>query len=422
MSPSGTRSDVPASGATAARTKWIVVALLFLSAAINYIDRSSLSIAAPELAAEFSLSPVQMGTLFSAFFWSYAVCQIFAGWLTDRFPVARVFAIGYFVWSAATLFSGLVNTMGALLALRLLLGAGESVAFPCYSKIIAATFPTEKRGLPNALLDAGTKIGPALGTLIGGLLLAGYGWRSLFIVLGVGSLVWLIPWLIWAPRSETMGTLALRESPGLFDILRKRQAWGTFAGAFCYTYAYFFLLTWLPSYLVQERHLSFEMMGILGSIPFAVSAVSAVVCGWLSDAWIRRGASATRARKTFVVSGLLLSTSMVPAAVVPNLTASMILLSIAYVAFGMYASNHWAITQTLAGPEAAGKWSGIQNTAGAASGIVAPVATGFIVEGTGSYFWAFASPAVLAIAGACCYLFVVGPVAPVNWVRRGSRR
>ena len=403
---------------TTTRAQWVVVALLFLSAAINFIDRGSLSIAAPALTAEFGLSPSQLGLLLSAFFWTYAFCQIFAGWLVDRFSVAWVFGIGYLVWSAATLLSGFAGSIATLFALRMLLGVGESVAFPAYSKIIVASFPTEKRGLPNALVDAGTKLGPAIGSLIGGFLLADYGWRILFIVLGTGSLLWFLPWVAWAPRTTTTRDQARGGGPGIIDILRRREAWGTFIGAFSYTYAYFFLLTWLPSYLVQERHLSLATMGVLGSIPFVVSAIAAVLCGWASDAWIRRGGSPTKVRKTFVVTGLLLSTATLPSAIVPSLTVSMLLLNLSYIAFGMYASNHWAITQTLAGREASGKWSGIQNTIGALAGVIAPNVTGWIVETTGGFFWAFLSPAALAIVGACSYLFVVGPVAPVQWERR----
>ena len=304
--------------------------------------------------------------------------------------------------------------------LRLLLGAGESVAFPCYSKVIAAGFPTGQRGLPNSLLEAGTKLGPALGSLVGGWLVADYGWRVMFFVLGLGSLLWLIPWTIWAPRpgpSSHQSTSHL--VVGMAVIIRRRDAWGTFIGNFCYTYAYYFLLTWLPFYLVSERHVSLSAMGVIGSIPFWGSAVSAVVCGWASDRWIRRGGSPTRVRKTFVVCGMLLSTIMVPAALVKDLTLSIVLLSIAYAAFGMYASNHWAITQTLAGPAAAGTWTGLQNTIGNLSGILAPIITGLIVSKTGSFYWAFVSPAILALVGVCCYLFLVGPVAPVRWKEAG---
>ncbi len=393
-----------------------MVALLFFAAAINYIDRGSLSVAAPRLVTELSLSPVQMGFLLSAFFWSYTAFQLLSGWLADRYPVTWVFGIGFCIWSAATMASGFAGGLVSLAVMRLLLGVGESVAFPCYSKVIAAGFPIERRGLPNALLEAGTKLGPAIGTLAGGLLVAHYGWRFMFIALGAGSLLWLIPWTVWAPRPKpSTAVIASASAVTMAQIAKRKDAWGTFLGNFCYTYSYYFLLTWLPSYLVKERHVSLAAMGVIGSIPFWGSAVSAVLCGWASDRWIRRGASPTRVRKTFVVAGLLLSTIMVPAALVHDLRLSMVLLSLAYMAFGMYASNHWAITQTLAGPEAAGKWTGLQNTVGNLSGIIAPIVTGFIVAETGSFYWAFVSPALLALAGVACYFFLVGEVAPVNW-------
>ena len=398
--------------------QWLVIALLFLSACINYVDRGSLSLAAPRLSVDLGLTPVQMGLLLSAFFWTYAACQTFAGLLIDRFPVLWVFGIGFFVWASATLGMGFAGGMASVIVLRLLLGVGESVAFPSYSKIIATGFPLQQRGLPNALLDAGTKLGPAIGTLVGGYILAVYGWRMMFWVLGAGSLAWLVPWCIWAPRpaaNEPQPSEAAEASPSIWEIVARKEAWGTFIGNACYTYAYFFLLTWFPSYLVQERHVPVSRLAVLGSIPFWGSAISAVLCGWASDTWIKRGASPTRVRKTFVICGLLLSIIMLPSAMVSDLNLSVFLLSVAYIAFGMYASNHWAITQTLAGPAAAGKWTGLQNTVGALSGVVAPIVTGFIVQKTGVFFLAFLSPAILALVGVACYVFLVGPVKPLEW-------
>jgi MFS family permease len=395
----------------------VLIGLLVAVAVINYIDRGSLSVAAPAISAEMHLDPERMGVLLSAFFWSYAALQFVAGWLADRFSVVWVLAIGLVVWSAATLGTGLTAGLGALLVCRVVLGAGESVAFPCYSKAIAGNFPIERRGVPNSLIEAATKLGPALGTLLGGILLAHHGWRFLFLVLGAGSLVWLGPWLAWAPRTAAPQREERRDSPTVMQIARCRDAWGTFLGNACYTYSYYFLLTWLPSYLVQARHLSMEAMGVWGSIPYFAAAVAAMICGWLSDAWIGRGGSPTRVRKTFVASGFLLSTVMVGAPIASELRTSMLLLCVGYIAFGVLASNHWAITQTLAGASAAGTWTGMQNTIGNLSGIVAPIVTGIIVKVTGSYFWAFVSPAILAVVGACSYLFLVREVAPIKWRR-----
>jgi MFS family permease len=397
-----------------ASRSWVLIGLLAAAAVINYVDRGSLSVAAPTISTELHLDPVRMGVVLSAFFWSYAALQLIAGWLADRFSVKWVLGGGFAIWTAATWSTGITGGVAGLLVCRVLLGAGESVAFPCYSKVIAADFPIDRRGVPNSLIEAATKLGPAVGMLLGGILLTHYGWRVLFLALGAGGLIWLVPWLAWTPPASRV-TVERRQSPGMLAIAARRDAWGTFLGNACYTYSYYFLLTWLPSYLVQARHLSLETMGVLGSIPYLAAAAAAMVCGWLSDRWIRLGATPTRVRKSFVATGFLLSTVMVGAPLVRELRTSMALLCVGYIAFGILASNHWAITQTLAGPRAAGTWTGMQNTIGNLSGIVAPIATGFIVKLTGSYAWAFASPAILAVAGAGSYLFLVGEVVPAKW-------
>ena len=405
----------PAPSATTIR-QWGVVGVLLLAAILNSADRSSLAIAAPALARELMLSPVQMGFLLSAFFWTYAVGQVVAGWFTDRFPVLWVFTIGFVVWSGATFCTGLVQGMTALLVLRLLLGCGESVAFPCYSKIFATEFPPAKQGLPNAILNSGTKIGAALGVLLGGILIAVYGWRMMFFVLGGSGVVFLILWFILAPRPDRkpQGQLA-PAGPGYADILRNRDAWGTFLGAACYNYAYFFGLTWLPSYLVQQKHLSLEKMGVIGAIPFWAAAASAIIGGWTSDALIKKGHSTTKVRKAFVAFGLVFSVAAFPSAIVEDLTASLVLLTVAYTALGVTVSNMWAISQTLAGPTAAGKWAGAQNCLGAIAGIIAPIVSGFVVQQTGNFSLAFLIMAILALVGAGSYVFLVRTIAPIDW-------
>ena len=400
MSVSAIAADArPAPSATTMR-QWSIVGVLMLAAILNSADRSSLAIAAPALSRELMLSPVQMGFLLSAFFWTYAIGQVVAGWFTDRFPVLWVFTIGFVVWSGATFCTGLVQGMTALLVMRLLLGGGESVAFPCYSKIFATEFPPAKQGLPNAILNSGTKIGAALGVLVGGVLIALYSWRMMFFVLGGSGVVFLILWFMLAPRTDRKPrgqavSTATKPGPSYLDILRNRDAWGTFVGAACYNYAYFFGLTWLPSYLVQQKHLSLEKMGIIGAIPFWAAAVSAIIGGWTSDALIKKGHSTTKVRKAFVASGLVFSVAAFPSAIVEDLTASLVLLTVAYTALGVTVSNLWAISQTLAGPTAAGKWSGAQNCLGIM--------------------------AILALVGAASYVFLVRTIAPIDWgLRRGK--
>jgi MFS family permease len=357
---------------------WRVLALLVLSIAINYIDRANLSIAAPLLKDELGISASQLGVLLSSFFWTYAVFQIVSGWLVDRFNVNWVLAAGFLVWSAATAATGVAQGFAFLLVLRLLLGMGESAAYPCYSKILAGHFAEHQRGLANALIHSGASCGPALGTLAGGMLMARFGWRPFFIVLGLGSLLWLPPWFKWMPRGQGASASGSKEAPGILEILSRRSAWATFAGHFCSNYFWYFLLTWLPFYLIRERHFSMNAMATVGSLAYLVVAAGAAVAGWLSDRSIAAGASPTRVRKACTGGGLGFATVIFAVTVVSDPTASMILLMLACAGYGVYASSHWAITQTLAGPLAAGRWSGVQNFIANLAGVVAPALTGLV--------------------------------------------
>ena len=186
--------------------QWRILALLFVSSFLNYVDRSNLSVGATDIQRELGFTHYQLGLLLSAFFLTYATSQLFmvAGWFVDRFDVRWVFAIGFFIWSGATAVTGLVHGFAVIYCLRLLLGMGESISFPSYSRILATQYPEHHRGLANAIVDAGTKTGPALGTLLGGLLMAQFGWRTFFIALGLISLLWLIPWFKWMPKTEPL--------------------------------------------------------------------------------------------------------------------------------------------------------------------------------------------------------------------------
>lgn len=399
----------------------VLLILLTVSIFINYVDRGNLSIAAPLLTEELSMSKTQLGALLSSFFWTYALVQLFgiAGWLTDRFPVGWVLAIGYFLWSAATAATGWIQGFTAFFLMRLLLGAGESVAYPCYSKILASDFPQHHRGLANSIIDAGSKMGPALGTLLGGVLMARLGWRWFFIGLGIGSLVWLIPWIMYMPRDRAAEAVSKHKGPGLVELLGQRSAWGCFIAHFCGNYYWFFLLTWLPSYLVQERKYSMDGMAVVGSISYVAIAIATIIAGWWSDRKIAYGMSPTIARKMCVSGGLIGSTVIVPVSIIQNETTSIALLMLACMSFGVYTSNNWAITQTLSGPLAAGRWTSIQNGVGNLSGIAAPWLTGFVVEKTGAFYLAFVVAAVVALIGAFFWGVVVGPIETVKW--RGQK-
>jgi MFS family permease len=394
---------------------WLVLILLALSVFINYIDRGNLSIAAPLLKNELHLSNSQLGLLLSSFFWTYALFQLVSGWLVDRFNVNWVIAGGFFLWSAATAATGLVQGFAVLFLLRLILGIGESVAYPSYSKLLARHFPEHYRGLANALIDAGSKCGPAIGTLLGGYLMARYGWRPFFIVLGLVSLLWLAPWVRWMPRGGDHSQRRSKDAPRVWEILRQRSAWGTFGGLFTTNYFWYFLLTWLPMYLVRERHFSMDTMATVGAAAYFAIGASTTISGWLSDRWIRAGGTPTRVRKTFAGVGLTASTVILGVAIVPDRTTAMVLLMLSCISFGVYTCSLWSITQTIAGPLAAGKWTGVQNFTGNLAGVVAPWLTGVVLDKTGEFFWAFVLAAAMELVGAVMFIFVVGPVEPCEW-------
>ncbi len=395
--------------------------LLLLSVCINYIDRGSLSVAAPVLSEEFALSPRRLGSLLAAFFWSYTIMQLAVGWLVDRYEVKWVYAAGFLVWSLAMAATGRANSFTALFGARLLLGVGESVFLPSISNIVVRLFPAGRRGLPNALVDVGTKLGPFLSTLIGGLLIKAYGWRALFIGVGLGSLLWLLPWILVAPGKWERSGPNRAGGVGMRRILSRRETWGTSLGMFALGYVWVFLLTWLPSYLIKERHYSLEQMAVFGSLPFLGMAMTSLAGGWASDHWIARGHTPTFVRKSFAVAGLLLSAAfLLPAALVADHSWSMGLLIAASLSLGLFTSNVWAITQTLAGPEAAGKWTGIQNFIGNLGGVISPIIAGLIVEKTESFFLAFAVAAVILVLGAVSYLALVPRIEPLDWAATGG--
>jgi MFS family permease len=231
----------------------------------------------------------------------------------------------------------------------------------------------------------------------------------------VVSLVWLIPWLLWMPRTPTRSTA--HGAPGIAEILAQRSLWGTCLALFCGNYHLFFMVTWLPYYLVRERGLSMDGMAKVGGAFFLCAAISASLCGRLSDRWIASGATPNRVRKTFMVSAALGIGIALAANVASSSSIAIVWLMVAATFFGLGSSNIWAVTQTLAGPLAAGRWAGVQLFIGNLSGIVAPALTGVILQRTGRFAWAFLIVAAISWIGALTWLFLVGRIEPVLWRR-----
>jgi MFS family permease len=393
------------------RHPWRLVMLLVLAMIVSFFDRGNLAVAAPVLAPQLGLPTWDLGLLLSAFFWTYAASQIVSGWLVDRVEVRWVYAGGFLLWSLATLSTSAVNTFSGLLAMRLLLGLGESVTYPASSRILAAVIPEERRGLANSLVDLGARLGPALGTMCGALLVARFGWRALFVITGGVAMIWLVPWLAWAPHRLSLaadgGGDRKQTAPSWSDLLRRRSVWGSCGGLCGANYAWYFLLSWLPSYLVRERHFSLNSVAIVGAMPYLFMAVSSISCGLLADRWISRGASPVRVRRGFLVTGLILTAVLLPTTLLPRIEFAVAGLFLACLTFGIYASNLFSLTQTLAGPEAAGRWTGLQNACGNLAGIVSPVVTGWIVTRTGRFQFAFLAAGIACLLGASSFGFLI---------------
>jgi MFS transporter, ACS family, D-galactonate transporter len=381
--------------------------LLVLAIFINYIDRGNLSIAASTLKDELNISAKQLGTLLAAFFYTYTAMQFISGWLVDRFDVNRVLATGFLLWSAATAATGIVHGFILLLIMRMILGVGEGVAFPSCSKILARHLPEHHRGFANAFISFGLKSGPAVGTLGAGLLMAKYGWRPVFIGMGLVALLWLPAWAQWMPRGPGVSRPYSAKS-GYLDIITQRSFWGASIGHFCSNYLLYLTVTWLPFYLQRERHLSLSTMSKMVSLYFVVDAVSCLTTGSIADHFIRRGHSLTRVRKTAMALG--------------HTTAAIALTGLAfagpdhYMAWmfavgagsGMSAAGVFAFAQTLAGAETAGRWAGLQNGFANFSGVLCATLTGLIVDKTGHFSGAFAVTGGFMLIGGVAWVFVVG--------------
>ena len=388
--------------------------LLVICAVINFVDRGNLSVAAPLLKDELHISASQLGILLSAFFWTYTAMQFVCGWLVDRFDVNRVIAAGFLLWSLATAATGLVRGFAMLLAMRLMLGIGESVMAPTWSKIFSLHLPEYHRGFANGVVQAAVRSGPAVGTFGAGLLIAKYGWRPVFIGIGLISLMWLPAWKKWMPRGGAI-LRSLPASPGFADILRQRSFWGVCAGHFSVIYLLYFMLTWLPFYLVHERHLSMQSMAKIASAYYLIDALSSTTTGWLSDFFIRRGHTPTLVRKCAMAIGHMIAGVALVGCALANSHWYLVSLVAVGVGEGAAGSGPFAFSQTLAGPHATGKWTGLQNGFANLSGVVAPALTGFLVDRIGNFLAPLAITAAVSVAGGLTWLFGVGRLEQVNW-------
>lgn len=412
--------------ALSSNRRWWIVGLLFTASLINYLDRATISMALPLIGTDLHLGPETKGVLLSAFFWSYAAMQIPIGWCADRFNLRWLYAAAFALWSLAQGLTGIAGSFAMLIVFRIVLGIGESIYLPGGTKVVSLLFGPADRGLPSGLFDFGTRTGLVLEGLLIPWLLMHYGWRLTFMVVGFAALLWLGPWLAVTParlkaegEASPGGSKGPAAAPsgarpsrsGWREIVSSRNLLGICIGFFCFDYYWYLLVTWLPDYLVNARHLTILKAGIYTALPFFIFGITEPLGGWIADRLIKSGWDETRTRKGIVAIAFATGFFLLPAmrAATPRTTLAMVM---GGCLVGLATGNLIVILQCCAPPEKVGVWTGVENFAGNLAGIVAPFATGALIARTGSYTPGFAlGPAVLVV-GLAAYWLIVGKLEP----------
>lgn len=379
---------------------------------IAYIDRTNLAIAlaSPDFKQFFGLTDAGRGVLNSVFFWSYTVMQIPAGLAVDRFGVKRLLTISFVAWCVVAAATAVAGAFWQLVALRLMLGVAESALFPAGLAWLAIHVDERQRGLAAGIFVSGSKWGPAIASPLATWLILGYGWRTMFFLLGLGGLVWVIPWIVLAEadphRKQETGRSQSTSEPSFGALFRTRAMWATVIGTFCYNYFLFFSLTWMPAYLVESRNLTLTSMSMFTMLSFAGTGTVAILAGAAADWMIRRGASALNTRRWFTIAGLLAASTEIFGAMSESTDVAIFFAIFSMTGLGLATANYWAITQTLLPGVAPGRVAGIQNTALNLAGVVAPIITGLLKQFTGSYTAPMQTIWVFLIIGVAAYLFL----------------
>ncbi len=381
--------------------RWVVVALLFAGMLVSYVDRGNLSIAAGAMMRDFRLTPVVMGMLLSAFFWTYGAFQLPAGALVDRIGSRRVYAAAFLLWSLASASIALTRGSTDVLILRLLLGLAESVGPVASLAFIRQNFAGPEQGLPTSIYIAAQNMGPALGTFLGTILIESLGWRFMFAATGLGALVWLPLWLFFAPKDAPRVVAPARaEAPpappiAWRELVAGRGFWAMSLAIFMSSYFWYFLLTWVPTYLTAARGFSNLDMGRVLSAALFIMAVLNVGSGFVADRLAKRTGAVFKVRLTFAAVAYTCASSLLLLLVLPGQGAVFPVLVVSICTVGIGNSNYWAIAQHIPPARLAGRTIGYLNTLSQIAGAAAPLVTGWILGPTRQFALA------LAIAGAC---------------------
>ncbi|MFM0281630.1 MFS transporter [Paraburkholderia sediminicola] len=410
--------------------------MLFVTVVITYLDRSNLSIAATAIAQDLQLDPAHMGLVFSAFGWSYALLQIPGGMLVDRTRPRLLLALVIGLWSLATILQGFASAFAMLLSLRVLLGALEAPAYPTLNRVVTTWFPDSERARAIATYTSGQYVGLAFLTPALVLTQQHFGWQGVFFLTGAIGIAWGFVWYaLYREPSEASDVNeaeleTIRAGGGLVElgdtrrararytaadwrsVLGNRKLWGVYIGQIAVTSTLWFFLTWFPTYLVKYRHMDFLKAGFMAAVPFLAAFVGILASGLLSDWMIKRGVSATVARKVPIVTGLLLSTAIVGANYVE--TTSMVILFMAIAFFGSgFSSITWVLVSSMAKKELLGLTGGMFNLMGNLSSICVPIVIGLIVRNN-DFKPALVFMSGVGLVGALSYLFLVGRIERIR--------
>ncbi|PMS14594.1 MFS transporter [Trinickia dabaoshanensis] len=416
-----------------AKRRWVMGVLLGVGVLINYFDRINLSVAAPQLKAAFNLSPAEMGLLFSAFFWPYALLQVPAGIVLDRFGVTRLGRWGAFLWAAASAVTAFASGFGGIFAARAMLGIAEAPGFPVSAKATGYWFPRNERAMATAIFDAAAKFSNVIGVPLVAVVVVGLGWRWGFGVTALLSFAYFVAFLVIYRDPSRDPKLSAAERRYIVEggatpegaptgsavsmlgyLLKKSKVWGLTIGFAAYGYSFYLFLTWLPGYLVQTMHMSILKSAGFAAIPWAVATLAdLIVGGWLIDHLIARGRDETRVRKAVLVCGMVLGLAVFGATLTTNPMWAIVWISIALGGLASAAPVGWSLPSLIAPKGGVGTIGGIMNFANNLMGVAAPVVTGFIVGATNSFTNAFLIAGVILLVGIVSFVFVMGRIEPI---------
>jgi len=393
----------------------LVLFMVCLMYGLTYIDRINVNTAGPVFQKDLHLSTVQLGWVFSAFGWAYLALQVWGGWLSDRFGARLTLTVCGVIWAAATMLTGLVGSLTALILCRVLLGLGEGATFPTATRALADWMPAEKRGFAQGITHAFARLGNFFTPGLVAWLIKISSWRVSFIVLGGISLIWSLVWWFYfrdnpaTHRGITQEELAVlpdyaskkdrKKDPVPWGALVKRMAPVTLV-YFCYGWTLWLYLTWLPSFFMHGYKLNLKNSALFASGVYLLGVVGDAVGGWVSDYILKRTGDRNKARRNLVIAGFLLSLAfMIPVLRSHDLNTVALCLSAAFFFAEFTIGPFWAIPMDIA-PRFSGTASGLMNIGSALAAAVSPLVAGYVIQKTGNWDLPFLGSIGLLLFGA----------------------